>query len=657
MLTSTTVRRYEIPSLHRRSAATALFVVAMMSAAVSPAATTDLDSGSSVKTLKQLSLEELMDIEVTSVSKRPEKLSETASAIQVITGDDIRRSGVTRLPEALRLATNLEVAQVDARQWAVSARGFNGTSANKLLVLIDGRTIYTPVNSGVFWDAQDVLLDDIDRIEVISGPGATLWGANAVNGVINITSKSAKDTQGGLVTAAAGDELTDFGAVRHGGTLAPNVYYRVYAKHTERDATRLANGNDASNDQEATQGGFRVDWEASDRQLTLQGDLYRARIDQLNQAAISLSGGNVLGRWSRTLAKDSDIKLQVYFDRTNRRQPVSFVESVNTYDVDFQHRLPLGERHGVVWGLGYRLIEDHIGNDYPALAFYPAQVTRQTFSAFAQDEIALVKDKLSLTLGTKIEHNARTGFEYQPSGRLAWRLSKEQTIWAAVSRAVHTPSRVDGELYAPRDPPFFQLVGNDQFESEVLLAYELGYRVQPRPWLFLSLATYYHDYDKLRNSERLNPPALLPFILRNSQEGSVVGAEFTADARVTDRWRLQAGYTQLHLELRNKPSSASFGPPTNADSNHQFSLRSSLDLPGHLEFDATYRFVARIKSQRTPAYDELDLRLGWRPTTQLELSVAGQNLLRDRHTEFQGSSTSPRQYIERSVYGKVTWRY
>lgn len=607
--------------------------------------------------LKKLSLEELMDIEVTSVSKRPEKLSETASAIQVVTGDDIRRAGATRLTEALRLASNLEVAQVDARQWAVSARGFNGTSANKLLVLIDGRSIYTPVSSGVFWDAQDVLLEDVDRIEVISGPGASLWGANAVNGVINITSKSAKDTQGGLVTVGGGDELTGFGAVRHGGTLAPDVHYRVYAKYTERDATRLANGNDAASDQAATQGGFRVDWQTPDRQLTLQGDLYRGRIDQLNLAAISLSGGNLLGRWSRTLTRDSDVKLQVYFDRTNRRQPVSFAQSVNTYDVDFQHRLPLGERHDVVWGLGYRLIEDHIGNDYPVLAFYPAQVTRQTFSAFAQDEIALVQDRLHLTLGSKIEDNARTGFEYQPSGRLAWRLGNEQTVWAAVSRAVHTPSRVDGELYAPRDPPFTLLVGNNRFGSEVLLAYELGYRVQPRSWLFLSLATYYHDYDKLRSSDRVDPSAPFPFILRNSQEGSVVGAEFTADARVTGRWRLQAGYTQLHIELRNKPGSTPAAAPTNADSNHQFTLRSSLDLPGHLEFDATYRFVARITSQRTPAYDELDLRLGWHPTTRLELSVTGQNLLRDRHTEFQSSATTPRQYVERSVHGKITWHY
>ncbi len=598
-----------------------------------------------------------MALEVTSVSKRPEKLSETASAIQVITGDDIRRAGATRLPEALRLATNLEVAQLDARQWAISSRGFNGTSANKLLVLIDGRSIYTPVNSGVFWDAQDVLLDDVDRIEMISGPGATLWGANAVNGVINITSKSAKETQGGLVTAGGGNELTGFGAVRYGGTLAPDVYYRVYAKSTARDSTELPNGNSAANDQSATQGGFRVDWDKSDRQLTLQGDAYRNRMDQLNLPGMALSGGNVIGRWSRALAKDSDVKLQVYFDRTNRRQPVTFAESVNTYDVDFQHRLPLGERHDVIWGLGFRLIEDKIGNDYPVLAFLPAQVTRKTFSAFAQDEIALVKDRLSLTLGTKFEHNERTGFEYQPSGRLAWRLGKEQTLWTAVSRAVHTPSRIDGELVAPRDPPFTTLVGNDQFESEVLLAYELGYRVQPRPWLFLSLATYYHDYDKLRSTDRVNPSAPFPFVLRNSQEGSVAGAELTADARVGDRWRLQAGYTQLHLNLSHKPGTVPTATLSDLDSDHQFSLRSALDLSDHLELDATYRFVARIVSQRVPAYDELDVHLGWHPTPQLELSIVGQNLLRSRHAEFQSSATAVRHYIERSVYGRVTWRF
>ncbi len=616
---------------------------------------------SGVAQLKKLSLEELMDIEVTSVSKRPERLSETASAIQVITQEDIRRSGATRLPEALRLASNLEVAQIDSRQWAISARGFNSTFTNKLLVLIDGRTVYTPLFAGVFWDVQDTLLEDIDRIEVISGPGATLWGANAVNGVINIITKKAKNTQGPLLLGGGGAELRGFGGVRYGGALAPNLQYRVYGKYFDRDGSVLSDGRDANDDWHIGQGGFRMDWDASkSNAFTVQGDGYDGRISQAGADEIDVSGANVIGRWSHTFSDDSDLQLQLYYDRTHRDIPGVIAEDLDTYDVDFQHRFPLGERHDIVWGLGYRLIEDDVGNT-PAVAFLPPQVSRQWFSGFVQDEIALMEDRVHLTLGTKIEHNDYTGFELQPSGRLAWRLSQQQTLWSAVSRAVRTPSRVDREFFQPGSPPF-GIAGGPDFESEELLAYELGYRVQPFSRLALSLAAYYNDYDDLRSQEQIRPPAAFPVVVANGLEGESYGAELTADYRVTDWWRLRAGYTELRIDLRPKPGSTdtTFGSNESQDPERYFSLRSSLDLPGHWELDGAFRYVSRIDNQQVPAYGELDVRLGWQASPELELSIVGQNLLHDDHAEFGALVTRgaiTRREIERGVFAKVLWRF
>ncbi|MGH8562809.1 MAG: TonB-dependent receptor domain-containing protein [Gammaproteobacteria bacterium] len=625
----------------------------------SDAARVPAESG--VAQLKKLSLEELMDIEVTSVSKRPERLSETASAIQVITQEDIRRSGATRLPEALRLASNLEVAQIDSRQWAISARGFNSPFSNKLLVLIDGRTVYTPLFAGVFWEVQDTLLEDIDRIEVISGPGATLWGANAVNGVINIITKDAKDTQGALLADGGGTELRGFGGVRYGGALAPNLRYRVYGKYFDRDDTVLPDGLDGGDDWHMGQGGFRMDWDASEgNAFTVQGDGYDGRISQAGADDIDVSGANVIGRWSHTFYERSDLTLQLYYDRTHRNDPRTISEDLDTYDVDFQHRFPLGERHDIVWGLGYRLIEDDVSNG-PIVAFLPPQVSRQWFSGFVQDEMALMKDRLHLTIGTKIEHNDYTGFEFQPSGRLAWRLSEQQTLWSAISRAVRTPSRVDRELFQPVSPPFL-IAGGPDFDSEELLAYELGYRVQPFSRLALSLAAYYNDYDDLRSQEQVSPPMALPVIVANGLEGESYGAELTADYRVTDWWRLRAGYTELRIDLRPKPDSTDTTQGSNEsnDSKHYFSLRSLLDLPGRWELDAAFRYVSRIDNQQVPAYGELDVRLGWRPSPELEFSMVGQNLLHDEHAEFGALTTLgeiTRREIERGVFAKLLWRF
>jgi len=627
-----------------------------------PMVAAQAETVSSASALKKLSVEQLMDIEVTSVSRRPEKLGETASAIQVITQDAIHRSGVTSLPEALRLASNLEVAQIDAHQWAISARGFNSTTANKLLVLIDGRTVYTPLYAGVWWDMQNTPLEDIDRIEVISGPGASLWGANAVNGVINIITKRAEDTQGGLLTLAAGNELRGAGSMRYGDKLGDATHYRVYAMYDDRDDTVLPNGNDVADAGHVAQAGFRIDSALNERDtLTMQGDGYGGQIAQPGAVDTNISGVNVLGRWSRTLSEQSSIKLQVYYDRTHRRIPNAITEDLDTYDIDFQHQLPFGDAHNVVWGLGYRLISDRTRNGV-GLGFLPADLTRQWFSGFVQDEIAIVPDKLHFTIGSKLEHNERTGFEFQPSARLAWRINDRHSVWTAVSRAVRTPSRIDGELYANGNAATPLLIGNADFQSEKLVAYELGYRTQMTQRLSASVATFYNDYDDLRSIERINPPAPFPIYVGNGLTGKSYGAELNADYQATDFWQLHAGYTELRVHLARKPDStdANVGSSEAHDPERFWSLRSALTLPANTQLDMNFRHVSQIANQNVPGYGEMDVRLGWRARSNLELSLVGQNLLHAHHAEAGVVSTNlvnTRKEAERSIYGKVLWSF
>ena len=614
------------------------------------------DSSLSAEALKKLSIEELMNLQVTSVSKRPERLSQTASAIQVITQEDIRRSGASSLAEALRLATNLQVAQVDSRQWAINARGFNSTTANKLLVLIDGRTVYTPLFSGVFWDAQEVPLADIDRIEVISGPGATLWGANAVNGVINVITKDATDTPGLLLSGGGGTEQRGFGTVRYGGALGSKARARIYGRGFGRDATALSSGQDGVDDWHLWQGGFRMDWDAAPaNRVTLHGDLYDGRIGQPSPAAdIAVSGGNLMAKWSHTISEQASLAAQLYYDRTHRDIPGTFGEDLDTYDVDLQHATRLSARHDVVWGLGYRLINDRVVNS-SALAFLPPHVAREWFSGFVQDEIALVPNRLQVALGTKIEHNDYTGFEIQPSGRVNWTLSPSASLWAAVSRAVRTPSRIDRELFAPAQPPYF-LAGGPGFHSEEALAYELGFRHQQGS-LALSVATFYSRYHGLRSLEQVNPPAAVPLVIGNGQDGESFGAELTAEYLLTNRWRVRSGYTELRVHIWPNPGSTdtSRGAAESHTPDRQFFLHSSVDLPAHLALAAGFRAIDDITNQQVPAYAELNATLTWQPTSKLDLSLVGQNLLHRRHAEFGAPAT--RRGIERGVYGAVAWRF
>jgi len=630
----------------RTSSLSVAFAAAGICAAGAAEGAPDLDR------LKNLSLDELTNIEVTSVSKRPQKLSDTASAITVVTNSDIHRSGVTGLPEALRLAGNLEVAQINAAQWSISARGFNAPLSNKLLVLVDGRTVYTPLFSGVFWESQDVLLEDLDRIEVISGPGATVWGANAVNGVINITTKAARDTQG-LYIEAAGGPLRTSGAVRYGAELSPDTHVRGYGKYMDRASALLVSGQDPGNDLRHGQAGFRLDSQiTSDDLLTLQGDAYDSIITLAGPDQVQTHGANLLGRWSHRSAGDSEFKLQLYVDRAHRDSATSYDDTLITYDLDFQHQLPAGTRHNIIWGAGYRLVRDHFQSG--SIGLLPERVTLETVNAFVQDEIALLPDRLHLTVGTKIEDNDYTGVVLQPGVRLAWKMRDNHMLWSAVSRALRAPSRVDRDYYIP--PITF---GSPGLQPEELVAYELGYRLQPHERVSLSVAGYYHDYDHIRSVEPVNPPAPIPLESRNGQEGETYGVEVSAEYRVTDTWRLRADISELRISIDPKPGSldTSHGRAEAADSKHHVLVRSSHDFARNLQLDATYRYVSRVENVdvTVAGYSELDLRLGWMVTDNLEVSIVGQNLLHDQHGELGVAAV--RQEMERSAYAKIAWRY
>jgi iron complex outermembrane receptor protein len=629
--------------------------------------------------LKKLSVEELLDVDVTSVSKYPEKLSAAAAAVAVLTQEDIHTSGFTSIPEALRLVPGLDVARVDSHTWAISSRGFNDVFANKLLVMIDGRTVYTPLFSGVFWEVQDTLLEDIDRIEVVRGPGATLWGANAVNGVINIITKSARDTQGLLVSSGGGTEDRGFANVRYGIKLDDNAFLRIYTKYFSRDSSVLPDDTTAHDAWDMLRAGFRLDWEPTNQNsFTVQGDIYTGNQDEdylvpttrfpfagKIVATDTVSGGNLLGRWSHSFSTDSQLTVQAYYDRTERDSPI-FSEKRDTGDIDLQHRFGLGERQEVIWGLGFRATHDDVTNSLN-VSLLPDRRTLNLYSAFVQDEISIVPELFRLTLGSKFEHNDFTGFEIQPSARVLWTPGHSQTFWASVSRAVRTPSRAESDIVlnpappVPLPPGLITILGNPNMDSEELLAYELGYRVQPIDQLKLDLTAFYNDYDHLRTLEPTTPGPVSPSIVANNLFGESYGTEISATAQVTNRWRLQGSYSYLEVQLHRKSGSRDSSTEATTEGSsphHQFFIRSLVDLGWNIQFDSTLRYVDVLPAQKIPSYLTLDLRLAWSPRKDLEFAIVGQNLLDDRHPEFAPTFIGTQQTeVERSVYGTVVWRF
>jgi len=605
----------------------------------------------SLQELGRLSIEELASIEITSVSKHAESLNEAAAAVYVITGDDIRRAGVTSLPEALRLAPNLEVARVDARSYAISARGLNSVNAsNKLLVLIDGRSIYTPFFSSVFWDQQSVMLADIDRIEVISGPGGTLWGSNAVNGVVNIITRKAGDTQGGLVDAQAGD-VDQHAAARWGGRLGESGSYRVYALGFREGSTHLAGDGSAMDKWRGRQAGFRLDAPAAGAGFTVQGDLYE---DLVDTPAGRRSGGNLLGRWSKLLGDGASLELQAYYDEQNRSDlgaaGGSAIDHVKTIDLQGQHAFSFGRNQQIVWGGGYRTWQDEFVNTTNPFVLVPPSETLHLGNLFAQDTIAL-RDDLKLTVGAKLEYNTFSGWAFMPSGRIGWRPGAKDFLWAAVSRAVRPPSRLERDLTAPGI-----VDASPDFQSEKLVAYEAGWRSQPFAQASVSVSAFYNRYYDLRTTSP-TPVVVLPVSFGNGWEGHTEGIDVWASYSPLPWWRLDPGFELLRKHFHLKPGEADIAGMQTVlghDPGHQVFLKSYMDLPHDLELYVALRQIGDLPDISVGSYFEADVRLGWHATRALEISLAGLNLVHRYHAE---TTAPPVHEIPRSIYAGVRWSF
>jgi iron complex outermembrane receptor protein len=614
--------------------------------------------------LASLDLQALMRVEITSVSRRPERLSDAAASVFVISSDEIRRSGATNLPEALRLAPALDVVQVSASSYSVSARGFSNSAANKLLVLIDGRSVYTPLFSGVFWDVQDVLLEDIERIEVISGPGGTLWGVNAVNGVINIITRSAKHTEGGLLTAGGGNRKT-IGALEYGGEAGRDGHFRVYGKYFDFAHTETANGTVKDDAGHKGMAGFRGDWERGADQLMLLGNVYKGSEGQplpgsisiggvnLALGVISLSGLNLTALWKRQWSESSAITVQGYFDRTERVVPPTFAEKLNIFDLQFLHSWRMARVHTIAWGAEYRYGMDRVTNS-TYFAFLPAHLNQKWAALFVQDEIALSQG-LRLSLGARSEHNDYTGSEFLPSARLAWNVAADHLLWAAASRTVRAPSRLDRDAFVPGSPPFL-LTGGPEVVSEIATVYEVGYRGQPAASLSLSVTAFHSLYDHLRTQEVA--PSRTSVFFANGMSGTTSGVEMWASYQATRHWRLSGGFNGLAMRLELEPGSndtAGLAAQKGRDPKRSWRLRSSLDLPGNGELDVVARRVSERSRPAVPAYSAIDIRYGWRPRRGIELSVTGQNLFDEGHGEF--SDVSTRTEIGRGVFVNLVTRF
>ncbi len=640
--------------------------------------------------LTELSIEELMDVEVTLTARKPQKLSHAAAAVFVITGEDIRRSGATNMADALRMVPGLHIARIDSNKWAVSSRGFNSRYAYELLVLVDGRVAYSSIFSGVFWEVQDAILEDIDRIEVIRGPGASLWGANAVNGIINIITKSSEDTRGGLVSAGIGTEERGFGGVRYGDKLGENIAYRIFAKYFNRDDASDSKGADTSDAWDMFRAGFRTDMILSGKdEISMKGEFYNGEKDQMNfipslvppyselyTEDAPISGNNLLGRWRHVFSDTSDMLLQICHIHSEKTES-SVLFDENILDFDLQHRFAFGSLHDVIWGFGYRFNRDKIRSSFSS-KFEPLRETH-LFSAFIQDDISL--GSVRLTLGSKFEHNDYTGFEIQPTVRVLWAPHEAHILWSSVSRAVKTPFRANDDARVitkvippgtPENPGLLPaaitFLGDKNMESEEVAALELGYRLLVADHMYFDTAVFYNFYNNILSSFQGDPYfdmysnstyIVVPYYMGAQIKGETRGLEIAASWQLSEWWRLKAAYTYYQMDLDKKESDTkvilqtAWAPP-----KHQISVRSSADLPGNLECDLWVRFVDHIYNGKVGGYSTLDIRLGWKPAENLELSVTGQNILESQHLEFSTYLLRNRAAeVERSVYGKITWRF
>jgi iron complex outermembrane receptor protein len=615
-----------------------------------------------VRNLADLSIEELLNESVTSVSKKEQRLGDAAAAISVLSNDDLRRSGATTFMEALRLVPGVNVSQVNSSEWAISARGFNSVFSNKLLVLIDGRAVYDPLFAGVFWDVQQVMPDDLDRIEVIRGPGATVWGANAVNGVINVVSRSARDTQGGLLYGGGDNQHGLLSGMRYGGQSGPSTYYRAFVSYRTDPDFPLAGGAPAGDGWAGRRGGFRVDhYGAADTRLTWQADATGVKLENNATRAYNF---NTLGRWTRQLSGRSSIEIQAYYDRISRHESARAITRSSTFDLSIEETLGIGPRHNVIWGGGYRHIETRLAPTTPFIQVRRDHSRQQLFSAFLQDEFHFVPDRLTLSAGGKLEHNDYTGWEFQPSIRAVFKPTAKSTVWAAVSRAVRTPNLIEGKdvigytAGAPFPGPdggvyLPTIVGNARPASEVLRAYEVGYRIQASRHLSVDLAFFYNDYGKMigvgDDVGRLVPGAPLGIAetpLTNLFHGETHGAEASITVSPVNHWRLTASYTRLATRLPGL---------TVTDPKHQGSLRSSYDLTRRTSLDVQLRHVSALPS--VAAYTTADVRLAYRWTDRLELSLVGQNLFDPQHPEAEPQYVTVTAEVPRKLSGRITWRF
>lgn len=664
--------RPEHPHLKHSHFLTVLAIITALFGAL-PAAAQQTDSD-----LTRLSLEQLMDVKITSVAKKPQRVSQSAAAVHVITSEDIRRSGATSIPDLLRNVPGLNVGQVDANKWAISARGFNGLFSNKLLVLIDGRSVYTPMFSGVFWDVQDTFLDDIERIEVVRGPGGSLWGANAVNGVINIITKDTKDTTGTLVRGIHGTEERFNVAGRYGQAIDKNSNLRLFAKNFSRDGGVLADGTDAPDDWSMQRGGFRYDRKpATGGSFMLQGEIYFGQNGQLVALPTlttpfsdvvsddtKVEGQFLLGRWQNA----SDFTIQAYFDRAIR-DDIHVGSGTRTFDLDLQKRYSPWRSHDVIFGGGYRFTTDFtVGTNQ--VWFDPKDDDYHLLSAFVNDEISL-SDSVKLILGTKVEFNSFTRFEIQPSARTLWNVTPANTVWAAVSRAVRTPSRaadaatINNSVRAGTPPVQVRILGNDDVKSEELTAFELGFKSRPLPGLTVDIAAFYNVYDRLVTTELgtaflENAPApahiVQPLLFANNMSGEAHGLELSTDWRARDWLRLRSSYTLFELELHRKAGTgtASNEAAEQRDPRHQFSLTTEMDLGSNVELDTTFRAVDRLSERNIRGYITTDIRLAWKPMAGIELSLVGRNLLQSQRAEARPEFLSTQiTEVERSFYASL----